>query len=61
MNNVRVLTFPDFKTYYKVTLIITMRYWHKDRYIDQCNRTESPEINSHMYGQIISDKCAETI
>lgn len=29
--------------------------------IDQWTRTESPEINSHIYGQLIFDKDAETI
>ena len=47
------IMFPDFRPYYKATIMKTVQYWQKHQIHNQWHRIESPEINPCTYGQFV--------
>ena len=60
-NGIGGINLPDFRLYYKATVIKRVWYQQKDRNRDQWNRSDNPGINACTYEQLIFDKGGKNI
>jgi hypothetical protein len=60
-SNAESITIPDIKLYNRTIAIKTAWYWHKNRYEDQLNKTEDPNMIPYRYTHLIFGKGVKII
>lgn len=54
-NTARRITIINIKLYYRVIVIKNVWQCHKNKHLDQCNKTESPDMTPYSYSHVIID------
>ena len=60
-NRTQAIRVPDFRLYYKATVIKTIWCWYRKRNTNQYNRIENPEKKPYTNGQWIFNKVGKNI